>query len=65
MFGKEGKEKMAQFYYRCRDCGNGYIVGEKPKICQGCGSKKIRITPYPEFSWLKRLRKKAQALFPY
>jgi len=56
---------MTQFYYQCKDCGKGYIVGEKPKICQNCGSKRIRITPYPEFSWLKRLRKKVQEFFPY
>jgi len=56
---------MKQFYYRCKDCGNGYIVDEKPKNCQGCGSKNIKIRPYSEFSWLARIRKKAQELFSY
>jgi len=62
----ERKDKrMKQFYYRCKDCGNGYIAEEKPKNCQGCGSKNIKIRPYPEFSWLARIRKKAQELFSY
>jgi len=56
---------MAQFYYRCKDCGKGYIVGEKPKICQGCGSKNIKLRSYPEFSWLKKTRRVVQELFSY
>ena len=54
-----------KFYYRCleKDCGKGYIVEGKPKNCRDCGSKNIKIWPYPEFSWLKRIRKKAQELF--